>query len=99
MFSPNSTIRKSDELIAKYFGGTRFFYILLTHKDTTLTDPALWHEVDAIVNVVRCFEDKNITHVEGAIDPIRDIELIKTELILADLESLEKRLPNLSQKD
>lgn len=55
-------------------------------------------EVDCILNVVRCFEDKNITHVEGGIDPIRDIELIQTELILADLESLEKRLPNIEKK-
>jgi GTP-binding protein YchF len=55
-------------------------------------------EVDAIINVVRCFEDKNITHVEGNIDPMRDIELIQIELILADLESLEKRLPNLEKK-
>ena len=55
-------------------------------------------EVDCILNVVRCFEDKNITHVEGGIDPIRDIELIQTELILADLETLEKRLPNLEKK-
>lgn len=55
-------------------------------------------EVDAIINVVRCFEDKNITHVEDSIDPIRDIELIQLELILADLESLEKRLPNLEKK-
>lgn len=55
-------------------------------------------EVDCIVNVVRCFEDANITHVENSIDPIRDLELIETELILADLESLEKRLPNLEKK-
>lgn len=55
-------------------------------------------EVDCIVNVVRCFEDENITHVENTIDPIRDLELIETELILADLESLEKRLPNLEKK-
>ena len=52
-------------------------------------------EVDAIINVVRCFEDENITHVENSVDPIRDIELIQLELIIADLESLEKRLPNL----
>ena len=43
-------------------------------------------EVDAIVEVVRCFEDGNITHVEGQIDPIRDIEIIHVELILADLK-------------
>ena len=55
-------------------------------------------EVDCIVNVVRCFEDANITHVENTIDPIRDLELIETELVLADLESLEKRLPNLEKK-
>jgi len=55
-------------------------------------------EVDAIINVVRCFEDDNITHVENSVDPIRDIELIQLELILADLESLEKRLPNLEKK-
>ena len=55
-------------------------------------------EVDAIINVVRCFEDENITQVENSVDPIRDIELIQLELILADLESLEKRLPNLEKK-
>jgi len=55
-------------------------------------------EVDAIINVVRCFEDENITHVEQSIDPVRDIELIQIELILADLESLEKRIPNLEKK-
>ncbi|MFM2200173.1 MAG: GTP-dependent nucleic acid-binding protein EngD [Pseudomonadota bacterium] len=55
-------------------------------------------EVDAIINVVRCFEDENITHVENNVDPIRDIELIQLELIFADLESLEKRIPNLEKK-
>lgn len=55
-------------------------------------------EVDCIVNVVRCFDDENITHVENTIDSVRDLELIETELILADLESLEKRLPNLEKK-
>ncbi len=49
-------------------------------------------EVDAIAQVVRCFEDGNITHVEGSIDPLRDIEIINTELCLADMESVEKRL-------
>lgn len=48
-------------------------------------------EVDALVHVVRCFENSNITHVEGSIDPIRDIEIINLELILADLESVDKR--------
>lgn len=55
-------------------------------------------EVDAIINVVRCFEDENITHVEGEVDPIRDIELIQLELIIADMESLEKRIPALEKK-
>lgn len=49
-------------------------------------------EVDAIVHVVRCFQDENITHVAGKIDPISDIETINLELILADIESVEKRL-------
>lgn len=48
-------------------------------------------EVDAIVHVVRCFEDSNVVHVEGNIDPKRDIETIELELILADMESIEKR--------
>ncbi len=48
-------------------------------------------QVDAVAQVVRCFEDENITHVEGGIDPLRDIEIINTELCLADLESVEKR--------
>ncbi|MCE2992208.1 MAG: redox-regulated ATPase YchF [Candidatus Jidaibacter sp.] len=55
-------------------------------------------EVDAIIHVVRCFEDENIVHVEGNVDPIRDAEIIELELILADMDSLEKRLPNLEKK-
>lgn len=55
-------------------------------------------EVDAIVHVVRCFEDDDITHVEGKIDPIADIDIIETELMLADLESLEKRVDALEKK-
>ena len=49
-------------------------------------------EVDAIIHVLRCFEDPDVTHVEGRIDPIRDAEVVETELMLADLDSLEKRL-------
>ena len=48
--------------------------------------------VDAIAHVLRCFEDGNVTHVEGSIDPIRDAETVETELLLADLDSLERRL-------
>jgi len=55
-------------------------------------------EVDAIVHVVRCFVDPDITHVEGKIDPIADIDTIETELMLADLDSLEKRVDNLEKK-
>lgn len=49
-------------------------------------------EVDAIVQVVRCFEDENIHHVSGSVDPLRDIEVINTELVLADIASLERRV-------
>ena len=55
-------------------------------------------ECDAIAHVVRCFEDSDITHVEGAIDPVADIETIETELMLADLESLERRVVALEKK-
>jgi GTP-binding protein YchF len=55
-------------------------------------------EVDAIVHVLRCFEDDDVTHVEGKVDPIADAETVETELMLSDLESLEKRVPNLLKK-
>jgi len=55
-------------------------------------------EVDAICQVVRCFEDGNITHVEGNIDPLRDIETIKIELNLSDLDSIDKRIARLEKK-
>ena len=55
-------------------------------------------EVDAIVEVVRCFDDENITHVEGKCDPIRDIDIIKTELILADLDIVVNRLGKIEKK-
>jgi GTP-binding protein YchF len=55
-------------------------------------------EVDAIVHVVRCFEDADVTHVENRIDPIADIETIETELMLADLDSLERRVDGLEKK-
>jgi hypothetical protein len=55
-------------------------------------------EVDAIAHVVRCFEDTEVAHVSGAIDPIADIETIETELMLADLDSLERRLDGLGKK-
>jgi len=55
-------------------------------------------EVDAIAHVVRCFEDDEVAHVAGKVDPIADIETIETELMLADLDSLEKRVENLVKK-
>ncbi|MEM8758765.1 MAG: redox-regulated ATPase YchF [Pseudomonadota bacterium] len=55
-------------------------------------------EVDAIAHVLRCFEDDDITHVDGRVDPLADMETIETELMLADLESIERRLQNLSRK-
>lgn len=55
-------------------------------------------EVDAIAHVVRCFEDEDITHVDGRIDPVADAETVETELMLADLESLEKRVVNLRKR-
>lgn len=54
-------------------------------------------ETDAILHVVRCFEDENVVHVSGSVDPIRDIEVINTELILADLDSIEKRLKKIEK--
>ena len=54
-------------------------------------------EVDAIVHVVRCFEDSNVIHVDGSIDPIRDIETINLELIFSDLEILERRIAKVTK--
>ncbi|NDA08706.1 MAG: redox-regulated ATPase YchF [Alphaproteobacteria bacterium] len=55
-------------------------------------------EVDAIAHVLRCFDDENITHVDGSVDPVRDADTVDTELMLADLDSLEKRMANLVKK-
>jgi GTP-binding protein YchF len=55
-------------------------------------------EVDAVAYVLRCFEESDVTHVEGRIDPIADAETVETELMLADLESLEKRLPAIEKR-
>src|SRR5579863_74970 len=49
-------------------------------------------DVHAIAHILRCFDDDNIVHVEGSVDPIRDVETVETELMLADLESLERRI-------
>ena len=55
-------------------------------------------EVDAIIHVLRCFEDSDVTHVEGSIDPLRDADVVETELMLADLDSLERRLINAQKR-
>lgn len=55
-------------------------------------------ETDAIIHVLRCFEDGDIIHVDGSVNPIRDAETIETELLLADLESLEKQISNIERK-
>ncbi len=55
-------------------------------------------ETDAIAHVLRCFEDDDVTHVDGRVDPVSDAETIETELIIADMESLEKRLQNIVRK-
>lgn len=54
--------------------------------------------VDAIIHVLRCFEDDDITHVDGSVDPLRDLQTIETELMLSDMESLEKRIVGLEKK-
>ena len=55
-------------------------------------------ETEVILQIVRCFDDENITHVEGSVDPVRDIQIIETELLLADIDALEKRISNLERK-
>lgn len=54
-------------------------------------------QTDAIVHVVRCFEDENVVHVEGSVDPLRDIEVIETELLLADVQSLQNKIERLQK--
>ena len=55
-------------------------------------------EVDAIVHVLRCFEDEGVTHISGSVDPLRDAEVVETELMLADLDSLERRVASLVKR-
>ncbi|MCB1556110.1 MAG: redox-regulated ATPase YchF [Alphaproteobacteria bacterium] len=55
-------------------------------------------ETDAIIHVVRCFDDSKITHVEGSVDPLRDVETIETELMVADLDSLDRQIANIARK-
>ena len=91
-------------VLAEMFGSKRILHAAMRFVDIAglvegaskgegLGNKFLSHirQVDAIAQVIRCFDDPNITHVSGSIDPIRDIEIINTELCLADLESVEKR--------
>lgn len=55
-------------------------------------------ETDAIIHVLRCFEDDDVTHVDGSVDPLRDAETIDTELLIADMESLERQIKNIERK-
>lgn len=55
-------------------------------------------QTDAVIHVLRCFEDSDITHVDGSVDPIRDAETIETELLIADMESLDKQIANIERK-
>ena len=56
-------------------------------------------QVDAIIHMVRCFEDKNITHVNNQISPLKDISVIETELLLSDLSKIDKTIENLKKKN
>jgi GTP-binding protein YchF len=55
-------------------------------------------EADALLHVIRCFQDENVVHVDGSVDPVRDIEVIETELILADYQTLENRIEKLKKQ-
>ncbi len=94
MYIPNSTVPTTFEFtdIAGLVKGAS--------KGEGLGNKFLSHirEVDAIVEVVRCFDDADITHVEGKVDPIRDIEIISVELILSDLEIIQNRLNKFGKK-
>jgi len=96
-----AAIAKSDQLIP-----TRLTFVDIAglvrgaSKGEGLGNQFLGHirEVDAVAYVLRCFEDGNVTHVEGRIDPGADAETVETELMLADLDSLEKRRANIEKK-
>ena len=94
MYMPNKTIPTAFEFtdIAGLVKGAS--------KGEGLGNKFLSHirEVDAIVEVVRCFEDKNIIHVDGNVDPIRDIEVINLELIFSDLEIIDNRINKIAKK-
>ncbi|MEM6491302.1 MAG: redox-regulated ATPase YchF [Pseudomonadota bacterium] len=94
-------LAKSEKIIPTQLGFTDIAGLVRgAAKGEGLGNQFLGHirEVDAVIHVLRCFEDDDVTHVEGRVDPLRDRETIETELMLADLESLEKRQANLTKK-
>ena len=94
-------IGKSEKIIPSYMDFVDIAGLVQgASKGEGLGNKFLGHirEVDAIAHVVRCFEDENITHVDGNVQPLRDIETIETELMLADLESLERRILSTEKK-
>ncbi len=96
-----ATLSKSAQIIPTYLDFADIAGLVRgASKGEGLGNQFLAHirEVDAIVHVLRCFEDENITHVEGRIDPIADAETVETELMVADLESLERRADALAKK-
>ena len=96
-----SDISKSQKIIPTYIDFVDIAGLVKgASKGEGLGNKFLSHirEVDAIAHVVRCFEDKNITHVSSSIDPLNDIDTILTELKLSDLETLENKLQNLKKK-
>jgi hypothetical protein len=96
-----ATLAKSAEIIPTRLGFVDIAGLVRgASKGEGLGNQFLGHirEVDAIVHVVRCFEDADVTHVENRIDPIADIETIETELMLADLDSLERRVDGLEKR-
>lgn len=96
-----ATIAKSQKIIPTFLEVVDIAGLVKgASKGEGLGNQFLGHirSVDAIIHVLRCFEDKNITHVESSIDPLRDKEIIETELMLSDIEVLEKAQTNLAKK-
>ena len=94
MYSPKKTIRTTFEFtdVAGLVRGAS--------KGEGLDNQFLSHirNCDAICQVVRCFDDPNVSHVDGSIDPLRDIETIRIELIFSDIDTIDKRLPKIEKR-
>ena len=102
---PDSRLIKLEEMVQPKNNSTTFEFTDIAgivkgaSKGEGLGNKFLSHirEVDAICQVVRAFDDENVTHVSGRVNPLDDIEVINMELVLADLESVEKRLPKIEK--